>query len=621
MVNNQKVIVYVKFKFIFLAFILLSLQVQTSSMNKRWVLKEQGEATVVQHLSEVLNVDHNIANLLAQRGITTFEQARSFFRPSLDELHDPFLMNDMDKAVRRIKKALADNEKILVYGDYDVDGTTAVSLVYTFLKSIYSDVDFYIPDRYDEGYGVSYKSIDFAVENNFSLVIVLDCGIKAVEKIKYAKEKKVDYIIADHHRPGDIIPDAVAVLDPKRSDSTYPFDELSGCGVGFKLVQAIAQTNGIPFENLIKYLDLVVVSIASDIVKITGENRILAYFGLKLINSVPRPGIEAILKFSGIERKLNSDIVKNEGLFSKNLTISDLVFFVGPRINAAGRIESAKNSVKLLIAETEEDATALAVTVNDFNKERKDLDAQITQEALEMIQNNEILSDSKSTVVYNSAWHKGVIGIVASRLIETFYRPTVVLTKSNGLITGSARSVKDFDVYDAVDHCSDLLEHFGGHKYAAGLSLKPENLEAFRNKFEEYVGSTIQHEMLTPEVEIDANICLNDINKKFFRILKQFAPFGPGNMSPIFKTDNVIDTGFARVVGKNHLKLEVVQQDIRGYPISAIAFQQSDCLEHIIRNKPFNICYHIEENEWNGVVNLQLNIKDIKPTDEEEKYY
>ena len=590
-------------------------------MNKRLVLKEQGEDAVVQHLAEVLNVDHNIANLLAQRGISTFEEARFFFRPSLDDLHDPFLMNDMHEAVQRIEKALNNNEKILVYGDYDVDGTTAVSLVYTFLKSMYSDVDFYIPDRYEEGYGISYKSIDFAAENNFSLVIVLDCGIKAVEKIKYAREKNVDYIIADHHRPGDIIPNAVAVLDPKRLDSTYPYDELSGCGVGFKLIQAIAQTNGIPFESLKKYLDLVVVSIASDIVKITGENRILAYYGLKLINSNPRSGIEAILKFSGIERKVNSNRGQKEGLFSKNLTISDLVFFVGPRINAAGRIESAKNSVKLLVAETEEDASALAVTVNDFNKERKDLDAQTTQEALEMIQNDNVLLDAKSTVVYQSNWHKGVIGIVASRLIETFYRPTVVLTKSNGLITGSARSVKDFDVYDAVDHCSDLLEHFGGHKYAAGLSLKPENLEAFRNKFEQYVGSTIQQEMLIPEVEIDANICLNDINKKFFRILKQFAPFGPGNMSPVFKTENVIDTGFARIVGKNHLKLEVVQQDIRGYPISAIAFQQSEKLEHIDRNKPFNICYHIEENEWNGVVKLQLNIKDIKPAEEEEKYY
>lgn len=590
-------------------------------MNKRWVLKDQGEEAVVQHLAEALNVDKNIANLLAQRGISTFEEARSFFRPSLNDLHDPFLMPDMQKAVDRIEKALKNNENILVYGDYDVDGTTAVSLVYTFIKSMYANVDFYIPDRYEEGYGISYKSIDFASENNFSLVIVLDCGIKAVEKIKYAKEKNVDYIIADHHRPGDVIPDAIAVLDPKRLDSTYPYDELSGCGVGFKLVQAIAKTKGIPFENLKQYLDLVVVSIASDIVKITGENRILAHFGLKLVNSNPRPGIEAILKFSGVERKVDSVSKKKEKSFSKNLSISDLVFLVGPRINAAGRIESAKNSVKLLNAETYEEATELAVAINDFNTERKDLDAQTTQEALEMILHDQDLRDAKSTVIYQSNWHKGVIGIVASRLIENYYRPTVVLTKSNGLVTGSARSVKDFDIYDAVDHCSDLLEHFGGHKYAAGLSLKPENLEAFRSKFEHYVSSTIEQEMLTPEVEVDAIISMNDISKKFFRILKQFAPFGPGNMSPVFKTENVIDTGSGRIVGKNHLKLEVVQQDIRGYPISAIAFQQSENLENIIRNKPFNICYHIEENVWNGVTSLQLNVKDIKPAEEKGKYF
>jgi len=589
-------------------------------MDKRWVLKEQGDETVIQRLAEVLNIDFNLANLLVQRGVSNFEEAKSFFRPSLEDLYDPFLMNDMEVAVQRIEKAIKNNEKILVYGDYDVDGTTAVSLVYTFIKSIYSNVDFYLPDRYEEGYGISYKSIDFAVENNFSLVIVLDCGIKAVEKIAYAKSKNIDYIIADHHRPGEVLPDAVAVLDPKRLDSTYPYDELSGCGVGFKLIQAYAQKNEIPFDKLIQYLDLVVVSIASDIVKITGENRILAHFGLKMVNANPRPGIEAILRFSGIERKINSN-KEDDPIFSKDLTISDLVFLVGPRINAAGRIESAKNSVKLLVTETLEEATELAARINEFNTERKDLDAQTTIEAMDMIGNNEILMNSKSTVVFNPNWHKGVIGIVASRLIESYYRPTVVLTKSNGLITGSARSVKDFDVYDAVDHCSDLLEHFGGHKYAAGLSLKPENLDAFMNKFEDYVVSTIEQEMLTPEVEIDARICLKDINKKFFRILKQFAPFGPGNMSPVFESDEVIDTGFARVVGKNHLKLEVVHQNVRGYPMSAIAFQQSEHLEHIARSKPFKICYHIEENEWNGVVNLQLNVKDIKPAREEERFY
>ncbi|MEZ5081876.1 MAG: single-stranded-DNA-specific exonuclease RecJ [Bacteroidales bacterium] len=589
-------------------------------MNKRWVLKEQGDETTIQHLMDVLNVDHNIANLLAQRGINTFEEARSFFRPSMSELHDPFLMKDMHEAIERIETAIEKNEKILIYGDYDVDGTTAVSLVYTFLNSFYENIDFYLPDRYEEGYGISYKSIDYAEEEGVKLVIVLDCGIKAVEKIAYAKSKNIDYIIADHHRPGDELPEAVAVLDPKRNDCNYPYDELSGCGVGFKLIQGFAQKNNIPFDDLIQYLDLVVVSIASDIVKITGENRILAHYGLKLINTKPRPGLEAILKYSGINRKTDSVIDDSDYFFSKSLTISDLVFLVGPRINAAGRIESAKNSVKLLVAKTIEEAELIAERINNFNIERKDLDAQTTLEAIEMTRFSDEIQSTKSTVVYDSSWHKGVIGIVASRLIETHYRPTVVLTKSNGLITGSARSVKDFDIYDAVDACSDLLEHFGGHKYAAGLSLKPENLELFKKRFEEYVSRNISENMMRPEIEIDLEICLNDISKKFFRILKQFAPFGPGNMSPVFFTKNVMDTGYGRVVGKNHLKLEVVHQNIRGYPIPAIAFQQSMYLNEIINNKPFNICYHVEENEWNGVVSLQLNIKDIKPQ-EEEGYY
>jgi len=589
-------------------------------MNKRWVLKEKGEEEKIQHLSRVLNIDHNLANLLVQRGVSTYEQAKSFFRPSLQELHDPFLMKDMEKAVDRILLALNNHEKILVYGDYDVDGTTAVSLVYTFLKTIYDNIDYYIPDRYDEGYGISYKSIDFAAENHFSLVIVLDCGIKAVEKIRYAKTRNIDYIIADHHRPGDELPEAVAVLDPKRPDCNYPYKDLSGCGVGFKLIQAFASKNENPFETLNKYLDLVVVSIASDIVKITGENRILAYYGLKLINTKPRPGIEAILKFSKISRKKDSLLDDSDHIFTKDLSVSDLVFLVGPRINAAGRIESAKNSVELLVAETLEHAEKLAVTINDFNTERKDLDAQTTLEATEMIKNNAELLKTKSTVVYDPGWHKGVIGIVASRLIESYYKPTIVLTKSNGLITGSARSVKDFDVYDAVDACNHLLEHFGGHKYAAGLSLKPENLNDFKNKFEEFVCENITSNMLTPEVEVDANICLNDITKKFFKILKQFAPFGPGNMSPVFISKNLIDTGNGRVVGKNHLKLEVVHKDIRGYPIPAIAFQQADNLDNIVHDKPFNVCYHIEENEWNGVVSLQLNVKDIKPMEEEESF-
>ncbi len=589
-------------------------------MKRRWVKKEQGDKETIQHLSEVLNINKHLANILVQRGITTFDDAHSFFRPTLDKLHDPFLMMDMDKAVFRIEQAIENKEKILVYGDYDVDGTTAVALVYSFLKEIYDSVDFYIPDRDEEGYGVSYKSIDFAKENNFTLVIVLDCGIKAVEKIAYAKENGIDYIIADHHRPGDSLPPAVAVLDPKRSDCNYPYDELSGCGVGFKLVQAYAVKADIPFENLYQYLDLVVVSIAADIVKITGENRILAYYGLKLLNSNPRAGIESILRYGGVLRKKNSGIEKDKPVFSKNLGISDLVFLVGPRINAAGRIQSANNSVKLLIAKDLKGAESLAKQINDFNTDRREFDAQATIDALEIIGHDTELKNAKSTVVYDESWHKGVIGIVASRLIESYYRPTIVLTKSNGLITGSARSVKDFDVYDAVDSCSDLLEHFGGHKYAAGLSLKPENLDKFKSRFEDYVSTHIEEDMLIPEVEIDSKLCLNDINQRFFNILKQFAPFGPGNLSPVFETDNVIDTGKGRIVGEKHLKLRVVHLNIRSNPISSIAFQQAHHFECIQRSHPFNIVYHIEENAWNGMVKLQLNVKDIKPFQEYESY-
>lgn len=587
-------------------------------MDKRWILKKQGDKEEVKHLAKVLGIEENLANLLVQRGITTYDQAKSFFRPSLDDLHDPYLMMDMKKAVSRIEYALEKDERIMVFGDYDVDGTTAVALVYSYLKTRHSQLDFYIPDRYDEGYGISYKSIDYAAENGISLVIVLDCGIKAVEKIAYANSKNIDFIIADHHRPGETLPPAVAILDPKRADCNYPYNELSGCGVGFKLVQALAQNKGQSINDLKQYLDLVAVSIASDIVKITGENRILAHFGLKRLNTKPHPGIEAILKYSGVNRKNGSSQKSSGGIFSKTLTISDLVFLIGPRINAAGRIENAKNSVELLLADDLEAASKFAIRINDFNTERKDLDSQTTIEATEMISQSELMLKRHSTVVYNPNWHKGVIGIVASRLIETYYKPTIVLTRSNGLITGSARSIKDFDVYDAIDACSDLLEHFGGHKYAAGLSLKPENLEAFRQRFETYVSEHISPEMLIPEIEIDMQISLNDITKKFFRILKQFAPFGPGNMSPVFMSSNLIDTGYGRIVGKKHLKLQVVHKDIRGYPINAIAFQLGEHLHEIVSNNTFNICYHIEENEWNGAISLQLNVKDIKKFNEND---
>jgi single-stranded-DNA-specific exonuclease len=582
-------------------------------MEKRWVLKEKGDPEIVAQLCQELSIDENLVQLLVQRGITSFNEARNFFRPSLENLHDPFQMQNMDKAIHRIEEAFRKEEKILVYGDYDVDGTTAVALVYTFFKEYHSKIDFYIPDRDKEGYGISIAGIDYAADNGFTLVIALDCGIKAVEKIEYANEKGVDFIVCDHHRPGDLLPPAVAVLDPKRQDCNYPFKELSGCGVGFKLVQAYAKQNNISFDSLYQFLDLVVVSIASDIVPITGENRILAYFGLKLLNSAPRPGLEAILAYCRILRKPVTANDNCESIaFNRELNINDIVFLIGPRINAAGRIESGKNSVKLLVAKSLEEAKESAATVDANNTERRTMDINTTLEALNSLDADPLRSSKKSTVIYNPEWHKGVIGIVASRLTESYYRPTIVLTISNGLITGSARSVKDFDVYDAIDACSDLLEHFGGHKYAAGLSMKPENLTEFIRRFEEIVRSTILDEQLIPEIEIDLDIKLNVINSKFLRILNQFAPFGPGNISPVFRTNNVVDTGFAKVVGKNHLKLNVIHSNITCFPYSAIAFHQGEFIDDIIHGKPFSICYHIEENDFNGSKTMQLNIRDIK---------
>lgn len=593
-------------------------------MAKRWVLKEVVRPELAADLAAQLNIDVPLAQLLFQRGVKTFDEAKAFFRPELSKLHDPFLLNDMDAAVSRIEKAFSNRERILVYGDYDVDGTSAVSLVYTFLlEQGFENLDFYIPDRYGEGYGISTKSIDFAAENNFSLIIALDCGIKSVEKVEYATSKGIDFIICDHHRPGDVLPPAVAVLDAKRPDSIYPFDELSGCGVGFKLIQGYCQRNNIPFNTLYKYLDLVAVSIAADIVPIIGENRILAYYGLKLINSHPRPGLEAILNVGNIQRKGKFVPVTDEDklftddiIFSRELTINDLVFVVGPRINAAGRIESGKNSVALLTSTTLEQAETVAQQINDFNIERRNLDTQITQEALSMIEGDKRLLNSRSTVIFDPKWHKGVIGIVASRLTEMYYRPTIVLTESNGLITGSARSVKDFDIYDAIDACSDLLEHFGGHTYAAGLSIKPENFQKFRQRFESIVASSIKDHMLIPEVEIDLKINLNQITPKFMRILKQFAPFGPGNMSPVFMTTGTHDTGYAKIVGKNHLKLTVFQESVRSNPFSSIAFQLGERFPGIQKGLLMDICYHVEENEWNGLKNTQLNIKDIRFSEE-----
>jgi single-stranded-DNA-specific exonuclease len=592
-------------------------------MEKRWVLKQKGDAARVSGIAVALGIENALAELLVQRGVTNFEEAKAFFRPDLSQLHDPFLLNDMDKAIDRIAEAKTKGQKIMVYGDYDVDGTTAVSLVYAFLKENgFENLDYYIPDRYSEGYGISFQGIDYAQKENFSLIIALDCGIKSVDKVKYANERGIDFIICDHHRPGDELPEAVAVLDAKRIDSTYPFDELCGCGVGFKLIQAYAQTHDIAFDSLYKYLDLVTISIASDIVPIIGENRILAYFGLKLINTNPRPGIESILGVANIVRKPEEEIKKDGEdaglLFSRELTISDMVFVVGPRINAAGRIESGRNSVKLLVSPDMETAASIANTINDFNTERRTLDTQITLEALDIINKDDKLRKARATVVFNPNWHKGVIGIVASRLTESYYRPTVVLTQSNGLITGSARSVKDFDVYDAIDACSDLLEHFGGHMYAAGLSMKPENLKPFRERFNSIVSASITDEMLIPEVEVDLEVNLNQITPKFLRILKQFAPFGPGNMSPVFMTRDTVDSGHARIVGKNHVKMTVYQESVRSDPYSGIAFQQGEKFDLIQKGQSMNICYHIEENEWNGVKNIQLNIKDIRFCDDNQ---
>lgn len=586
-------------------------------LKKVWKFKEKGDDAPVLHLTEVLGVSRPIANMLVQRDILTLEQAKSFFRPNINTLHNPFLMKDMAKAVERIKEAIKKDEKILVYGDYDVDGTSAVALLYSFLSKLTTHIDFYIPDRYSEGYGVSIKGIDYAAEHGFSLVITLDCGIKATEKIIYGKNKGIDFIICDHHHPGETLPEAYAVLNPKRKDCSYPYKELSGCGVGFKLIQALGQRLNIPFEDIKPYLDLVTISIAADIVPITGENRILAYHGLDRINKNPRPGIEAALRSGGIKRRPES-LDKVDYNFSKYITISDLVFIVGPRVNAAGRIDTGKNSVLLLLSQTLEESEALANKINDFNNERKSLDKHAFEEALKQVDSDLELQKKKTTVLYNAGWHKGVVGIVASRMIEHYYKPTIIFTESNGLLTGSARSVKDFDLYQAVDACSHLIEHFGGHKFAAGLSIKPENFDDFCKEFERLASEKITEQMMFPEIEIDDEINFSDITPKFIRVLKQFAPFGPGNMSPVFLTKNVYDTGYSRPLGENHLKLNISQPEYRGAGFDAIAFGFGNQFSKIHDEKcPMQICYHIEENEWNGRVTIQLNVKDLVVTDKD----
>ncbi len=572
---------------------------------KKWTLQETPETDVVRQLASELGVDPVLAELLVQRGVRTFQQARSFFRPSLEDLHDPFLMTDMDKAVERVHQAVVRKEKILVYGDYDVDGTTAVSLVYSFLLRLTDAVDFYIPERYDEGYGVSYKGIDWAHENGFKLIITLDCGIKANEKVEYARERGIDVIISDHHLPENEIPKAVAVLDPKREDCHYPFDDLSGCGVGFKLVQAYSQRYGIPFESLIPLLDLLVVSIASDLVSVTDENRILAHFGLKQLNGNPREGLLAMIQLSGLE--------------PTHVTIDDIVFKIGPRINAAGRMESGRIAVELLTASDVDEAIRLGTEINEHNNERKNIDRRITQEALEMVRSGNCLSSGNATIVYNPQWHKGVVGIVASRLVEAFCKPTIVLTKSQGgLVTGSARSVHGFDLYDAIESCSDLLENFGGHLYAAGLTLREENLATFCERIEKAISVSINPEMQTPVVDVDAKLNFSQITPKFLRILKQFQPFGPGNTAPVFLTENVYDNGMGRKVGAEggHLKLELIQESHPYHHISAIAFNMADFFEHIKAGNSIDVCYSIVENYYRGTANTQLRIKDMHERDE-----
>ena len=578
---------------------------------KEWKLKAPADPETVARLSSELGIDPVLAELLVHRGVTSFEQSRAFFRPSLDDLHDPFLMKDMEAAVERLHRALSSGENILVYGDYDVDGTTAVALVYSFLRELSPRIDYYIPDRYDEGYGLSYKGIDWAAENGFSLMIVLDCGIKAGEKVAYASGLGVDVIICDHHLPEDELPHAAAVLDPKREDCSYPFNDLSGCGVGFKLVQAYASRHGIPFSKLIPLLDLLAVSIASDLVSVTGENRILAHYGLKQLNEAPRKGLEAMIRLTGIDKS--------------HLSIDDIVFKIGPRINAAGRMESGRIAVELLTATDEETANRIGSEINRHNNERKDIDRKTTQEAVAMVESGKVLkglddiSLKHTTIVYNPDWHKGVVGIVASRLVEYFYRPTVVFTRSKDFVTGSARSVHGFDIYAAIESCSDLLENFGGHIYAAGLTLREENLPEFCRRMDEKVSKTIIPQQLTPVIDVDSRLDFEQMTPKFLRILKLFQPFGPGNAAPVFLTERVYDNGSIRKVGAEggHLKLELLQESFAYGTQSAIAFNMPEFYEYIKGGNPIDICYSIVENYYRGNSSTQLRIKDIRERDED----
>jgi len=600
---------------------------------KRWILREDYEIEVVEKLAESLGVDKILATLLVERGVTTFDEAKRFFRPSLDQLHDPFLMKDMDRAIMRINEAIRKRERILVYGDYDVDGTSAVALVYSYFHTLHFNIDFYIPDRDTEGSGISMKGIDYAKDTGVKLIIALDCGIKSVAQTDYANSLGIDIIIGDHHLPGDALPACCAALDPKRDDCPYPYKELTGCGIGFKIVEAyMEQKMGVRLCDstselssaqkknlemlklkLLRYMDLVAVSIASDIVPMTGENRVMAAFGLKVINTCPRPGIEAILTYGHIEPRNKEERGERESYFVKDLNINDLIFLVGPRINAAGRIHSAFDSVRLLLAEQRDLAREMAENINKYNDERKELDTKATEEARRFLEKEGHLDKRHSIVLLGKDWHRGVLSIVASRLVESYYRPTVVLTLSNDLYVGSARSFKDFDVHAALEQCSDILENFGGHKNAAGVSLRPENFDAFVERFEEVVSRTMPSDAMTPDIEVDAEISFSDITPKFLRILKQFSPFGPDNNIPVFVTRNLESNPLQppRVVGSNHLKFSALSSDSpNAFP--AIGFQLGSYYSRVCRQEMFDICYQLEENFYRGKTEIQLNVKDMR---------
>ena len=559
-------------------------------MQKNWNILESNN-TVVSKLSKALNVSEIVAHLLVLRGITTFEEAKSFFRPEISHLHDPLLMKNMQKAVDRIQTVISNGEKVLVYGDYDVDGTTSVAMMYSFLKKKVKEIEYYIPCRYDEGYGISLKGIDYAKDNNFALIIALDCGIRAVNQVDYANKKGVDFIICDHHNPGEKVPEAVAILNPKQIDCDYPYKDLSGCGVGFKLIQAFSKQNNIDFSEIMEYLDLLTVSIGADIVPMTGENRVFSFYGLQQINKTPRVGLKALME------------IANK---TKDVTITDVVFGVAPRINAAGRIEHAKKAVEILVETDYAKAKLFADKIEGNNTTRKDLDKSITIEALEMID-----VKKKSTVVHSEHWHKGVVGIVASRLIETHYKPTIVLAEKDGILTGSARSVHDFDLYSAIAKCEHLCEKFGGHKYAAGLSIKKENLPQFIDAFEKSVSESITEDQLTPKINIDKVIDIDAVDDKLYRIIKQFSPFGPKNLSPIFVSKGVIDNGYGKQVGEDKTHLRINAKKNKG-AIAGIGFGMGEYFEIIKDNQTFDVCYSIDENEWNGKKSLQLRIRDIK---------